>query len=95
LSDQTPHRIEMSTPDVNHSPDTDPPTPEPERDPVTERDTPRDAVFLTEAQLIKRRIDAIGGQMIASNMLLGVIAACAIYYVLKSGKVQVSDAVPS
>lgn len=84
-SDTPQPQVAMSLPEGNaDAPGADPPTKRPEPAPVSEPDTPRDAVFLTEAQDIRKRIDAIGAGVMLTNVLLGALVALVAAYVLKA-----------
>ncbi len=71
--------------DVQH----DPPNPAPA--PISETETPRDAIFLTEAQALRQRVDAIGAQLVAQNLMIGAAVALAIYLLVKGVPGAVAD----
>lgn len=77
----------MSLPDDPSQVPHDPPNPAVDIPGISETDSPRDAIFLTEAQALRRRVDAIGAQLVAQNLLLAAVLAIGVYLVVKHGKV--------
>jgi hypothetical protein len=75
-------KIEMSLPDDPSRVPHDPPNPGP-APVITEDETPRDAVFLTEAQELRARIDSIGIGIVALNLMVGALLVIAAVHIAK------------
>lgn len=61
-------------------------TPVPDPDPVSEVETPRDAVFLTELQGVRAQLKAMNkvqAQMLANSFLLTAMVCITAYYLMR------------